>query len=348
MNTRVLSILTILAAVLSLAAVWAVQHEVADWRTPAHGKNVFPEFAEHLNDASKLVVRHAAGQLTILRSDRGWSLAESDGYPVQGKTVQRALVALSELRWLEPKTKKPARYAKLQLQDIDAKGAKSRRLEVFNREGGKLADIIVGKENPYLQAISEGGTYIRIPDQKQAWLAGGQLAIGGEPKDWLVNKIINIPRARIARAVIRHPNGDVITVNKTNAAEPTFVLASIPAGKKLAKKLYPGDIGRALESFEIHDARKAEKVPFTSAGTVVATFESVEGLVVRLHVATIDGEQWARLDTSQTRSPNPQVQQAARNFAARADGWAFRIPEFEAVHILKPLARILEDSAGKS
>lgn len=348
MNVRALSTLAILAAVFFLAAVWAVHREVEDWRTPAHGKFVFPGFAERLNDAGKLVVRHAGRKLTIVRRDPGWVLRNSDDYPVQGKTVQRALIALSELRWLEPKTKKPDRHAKLQLQNTDVKGAASRRIEVFDRKGDKLADVIVGKENPYLQTISEGGAYIRKPGDDQAWLASGQLVVGGEPKDWLINKVFNVPRTRIARAIIRHPNGDVITVVKTKSADRPFALAGIPAGKKLISDLYPKDIGRALENFEIHDARKAENVPFAKDRTVVATFESVEGLVVRLHVMAINGENWARVDTAGTASPDVRIRRLAKDIATRVTGWAFRIPEFEAVHIVKPLAKILENSSGKS
>jgi hypothetical protein len=348
MNVRVLSTLAILAVIVSLAAVWAVQREVADWRTPAHGKLIFPELAKRVNDAGKLIVRHAGKQLTIIRRDPGWVLAESDNYPVQGKTVQRALVALSELRWLEPKTKKPDRYAKLQLQNPDAKGAVSRRIEAFDRSGNKFADVLVGKENLHLQAISEGGTYIRKPDDNQAWLASGQLVVGGEPKDWLINKIVNVPRARMARAVLRHPNGDVITIEKTRSAAEPFAVAGIPAGKALISDLYPKDIGRALENFEIHDARKAEKVPFTKDKTVVATFETLDGLVIRLRVTPVNDTHWARLDTAETKSSDTRVQQAAKRIADRTNGWAFRIPEFETVHIMKPLAKVLENSGGKS
>lgn len=348
MNIRVLSTLAVLAVITSMAAVWAVHREVTDWRTPAHGKKVFPGIEERINDVGKLVVHSAGRQMTIQRRGQGWTLAESDGYPVQGKIVQQTLVGLSGMRWLEPKTKKSDRYAKLHLRDPDEKGAESRRLEVFDRKGERLADIIVGREDLYLQSISDGGTYIRMPNEKQAWLAGGQLIIGGEPKDWLSNKIVDIPRARIARAVVRHPNGDVITVVKTEAATPTFKLANIPAGKKLASELYPSDIGRALETFEIHDARKADRVAFTKERTVDATFESVQGLIIRLRVEAIDGANWARLDVAAKESSDAQVRQAAGAIKARTDGWAFRIPEFEAVHIRKTLARILEDSSGKS
>jgi len=348
MNIRILSTLAVLAILASLAAVWAVHREVADWRTPAHGKKVFPQLASRVNEASKIVVRHAGGTLTIERGDSSWRIVESDGYPAQGKTVGRVLGALSELRWLEPKTRKADRYPKLQLEDADTEGAKSRRLTVLNGKGETLADLIVGKENLYLQAISDGGAYIRMPGEKQAWLAGGQLAVGEKPKDWIVSTLFDFPRARISRAVIRHPNGDVITVRKTGKDEPPFEVVGIPAGKKLADPLYPTDIGRALEKFEIHDARKVENVPFPAAETVTARFETTENLVIRLQVTTIDKQRWVRLDTSETVTPNAQIQTLAKAIAAGTNGWAFHVPEFEAVHITKPWTRILEDAGGKS
>jgi len=348
MNIRVLSTLAVLAILASLAAVWAVHREVADWRTPAHGKKVFPQLANRVNEASKIVVRHAGGTLTIERDGGGWRILESDGYPAQGKTVGRVLGALSELRWLEPKTRKADRYPKLQLEDVDTKGAASRRLTVLTGKGEILADVIVGKENLYLQAISDGGAYIRMPGDKQAWLAGGQITVGDKPKDWIVGTLFDFPRARISRAVIRHPNGDVITVRKTGNDDPAFEVVGIPAGKKLADPLYATDIGRALEKFEIHDARKAENVPFTAAQTVTARFETAENLVIRLQVATINKERWVRLDTAETVTPNVQIQSLAKAIAAGTKGWAFRVPEFEAVHIAKPWSRILEDASGKS
>jgi len=346
MNVRALTVLASLAAVVSLAAVWAVHREVKDWRTPAHGKPVFPGLAERIEDTGKLVVHHAGKQLTILRRDSGWVLQESDGYAVQAKQVQRTLVGLSELRWLEPKTQKPELYAKLEVEDTDAKHAKSRRIEAFDRKGGKFADLIVGRENLQLQTISDGGVYIRKPGEQQAWLAGGQLLVGGEAKDWLVNRIIDIPRTRMAHAVVHHPNGDVITVEKTGTSDPPFKVTGIPSEQKLADKLYPTDIGRALEDFEIYDARRADRVPFPNDRTVTATFTTVEGLVVRLRITTMGEERWAQLDADETKSDTPGVRQAATAVAARAAGWAFRIPEFEAIHVVKPYSKILEPADG--
>jgi hypothetical protein len=207
----------------------------------------------------------------------------------------------------------------------------------------------VGRENVHLQVISEGGVYVRKPGEKQAWLAGGQLVVGGEPKDWLANRIVNLPRAQIARAVIRHPNGDVITVENTSTSstDKPFEVTGLPPEKKLADKFYPTDIGRALEDFTILDAREANKIPFPKNRTVVATFDSVDGLVVRMQVTTVEEDRWATLGAEATSSSDVQVQRAAKEIAARVNGWAFRIPEFEAVHIVKPLAKIVEPATSK-
>ena len=122
---------------------------------------------------------------------------------------------------------------------------------------------------------------------------------------------------------------------------------NIPAGKKLDDKLYPTDIGRALESFEIHDARKADRISFTATRTVSARFETVDNLVIRLQIATIGNQRWARLDATETVTPDARTQDLAKAITAATKDWAFRIPEFEAVHIVKPWAKILDGAGGK-
>ncbi len=346
MRPNTLSILAILTAVAAIAAAWAVHLDWSNWRKPEFGALVFPQLAKHLPSIEKVVVDHAGRPLTMVKSSDGWILQQSDGYPVRTETVQKTLLALSELRLLAPKTRLAKRYTKLHVEDpVDAK-AKSHRIRLIDGSGAVHADLVVGKQNQYLEVISEGGVYIRKTGSDQSWLASGSLTVGGEPKSWLRDRIMDIPTARIRQATIRHNNGDVLVVVRS---EGKFRLHSMPPGKKLVSSYYPSDIGRALADLELLDARKRGSITFDPARTATATFQTSDGLRIEIKVMEQDNKNWLRVTDIRAARNAPDSGAADRNrkiaeMQKTTGAWDYIVPEFEAVHLKKRIADVLENA----
>jgi hypothetical protein len=338
--------LAILTAIAAIAAAWAVHLDWSNWRKPEFGERVFPQLAKQLPSVEKIVVDRAGGPLTIIKSSTGWILKQSDNYPVRAEIVQKTLHDMSQLRLLSPKTRLEKRYAKLEVEDPAGAKAKSRRIRLMDGSGTVYADLIVGKQNQYLEVISEGGVYIRKTGSDQSWLAGGTLTVGSEPKSWLRDRIMDIPTAKIRQATIRHANGDQLIVVRS---EGKFRLHDMPAGKKLTSSYYPSDIGRALADLELTDARKRGSATFDPAKTVIATFMTADGLRIELNVMEQDGKNWLRVtDVRAARNaPKEGADERTKKIAElqeRTGGWDYIVPEFEAVHLKKRIADVLENA----
>lgn len=343
---RILAVFTLIAVI---AATWAIRQEWSRWGSNEHGTRIFPELASNLDSVSRLKLRHRDTTITLERRPNGWVLLESDGFPARSKSIQELLFALSETRRLEPKTQEPARYARLQVEDPKEPAANSIGVEVFADDGSPLASLILGKENLLLQAIGEGGAYLRLPGQKKVWLASGNLVAKAEPKDWLDNPIIDIRRQRFAKATIAHPNGDILIVRNAGKDKGGFILDGLEANEKLISDFYPTDIARLWEKFEVHGARKRDAVSFPENASIKGRYETADGLIVAFELATVDGKDWLLINSATTdNSQSPEAVAEAKAFADRTRDFVFEIPEFESIHLKKNRAQVVQKTKPQS
>jgi len=343
---RILAICTVVAVI---AATWAVQQEWSRWGANENGTKLFPGFADNLSSVARVKLRHRDREITLEHRPDGWVVLESDGFPARSKSIQDLLFAFSETRRLEPKTQETEKYAKLQVEDPLKPDAESKLIEVLDKNENSLAKLILGKENLLLQAIGEGGAYIRLPDRKQTWLASGNLIASVEIKDWLNNPVFDIPRQRFEEATLNHPNGDTVTVKRSPKSAGTFLLEGLADDEKLISDYYPSDIARALEKFEIHGARKRDKIDFPADKTIQGAFRAVDGLTIEFELATVDGKDWLRINSATTPpGQSAEADAEARGLAERTKDWVFLVPEFESIHLKKNRAQVVEKAKPQS
>jgi len=349
MSKKTFRILTICTVIAVMAAAWAAQHEWSRWGANENGTKLFPRLAANMDDIARVKIRHHDGAITIERRPDGWAVLESDGYPARSKAVQELLFALSEARRLEPKTQEPKKYARLQVDDPSAAHAESKNIVVLDKTGHSLADLILGKENLLLQAIGEGGAYLRLRDQKQVWLASGNLIASAEAKDWLDNPVINIPRQRFDRAELNHPNGDTLVVTRSAKSNGTFELQGLGTNEKLISDYYPTDIARVFEKFEIYGAKRREAVAFPADATIRGSFRTTDGLAIEFELAAVGAKDWLRITSAATRNrQSPEADSEANAITAHTAGWTFQIPEFESIHLKKTRDQVVEKTKPQS
>ncbi len=343
---RILAICTLIGVA---AAIWAVQNEWSRWGENENGSKLFPQLAASMDDIAQVKLRHRGTELTIERRPEGWVVLEDDGYPANAKAVQDLIFALSEARRMEPKTRDAKKYGRLEVEDPTAPKAESKGIVVVDKNGRTLADLVLGKENLLLQAIGEGGAYLRLPGQKQVWLASGNLIASSEAKDWLDNPVVNIPRQRFDRAELHHPNGDTLVVTRSPKGDGSFVLDGLASDEKLVSEYYPTDIARVFEKFEVHGARKRENVAFPANSTIKGRYRTVDGLEVDFDLAKVGGDDWFRINAATTdNGQSPEALAEAKAIGAHTAGWAFRIPEFESVHLKKSRDQVVEKAKPQS
>lgn len=343
---RILAICTIVAVV---AAIWAVRQDWSRWDASEYGTKVFPDLAAAMDDIASIEIAHRGETITIERSAEGWVVIESDRFPARSKAVQELLFALSEATRLEPKTQDTGKYPKLEVGDPSGPKAESKKIVVRDMNGERLADLVLGKENLLLQAIGEGGAYLRLPDAKRVWLVSGNLTASAESKDWLDNPIMNIPRQRIRRAELRHPNGDLLVVTPTDKDDGGFAVDGLGEDEALISEYYPTDIARVFEDFEIVGAKRRDAVDFPADGTIKGRYRTIDGLEIDFDLATIDGEDWLRFNSAETDNrQSDEAVKEAQTIGARTKGWAFRIPQYESTHLKKTRKQVVEKAKPQS
>ncbi len=343
MSPRTFTVVAAATIIAVLAAVVALVQTRGGPGVAGAGDRVFPELLDRVNDVSALVIDHAKGRITLERGQEGWTVKESDGYPGRTVKIQRALLGLAQMNFLEPKTRIKEKYAKLELRDRAEKGSRSKRVKLFDPDGKIVADILVGKERANLGDDNSVSIYVRRPGDVQSWLAGGAADITAIKRDWLERKIVNLEAKRIRRIVIHHPDGEVVILSRANPEDKDFALGNMPKGKKLIDPSGPNTVGRALADFLLDDARKDSR-PFDSANQATADFTTFDGLTVKTRIVKQRGKHWMRLEATGENGAAKEAQ----GINARTAGWVYGISEYSASSLLKRLGDLVEDEKPKS
>jgi hypothetical protein len=332
--------------VLLIGAVYAVvaQRGVTTVRTG--GDPVFPDLRANINKAAEIDLVFAAGKLTIKREGQAWLLVEKQGYPVPFDNVRVALVALADLKFLEPKTKDPARYDRLQVEDIGPKATEAVSVTVKDEAGKTLASAIIGKRNESLYGKVGGGTYIRRTGEAQAWLAEGIVKLGVSHKDWVDKLIVSLKKPQVRRVAMTHAAAaESFVATKADDKQAHLALEHMPAGKKLKTEGEIDSIVEIMDGLDLDDVKKEADVQWPSPGD---RFEFVtwDGLVVRGEVMSPKQyTYWAKFsaDVAPDAKDPDKVRDEAAKINARVQGWAYDIAAGYGEKLSKKLPELFEE-----
>ena len=167
MKIRYLITLAIVAAIVVAGAVFAVRDQEGGDTDRLAEKPLFPNLLTEANEIASVEVTHAGDTFVIEPVDGVWALPVKDGYPARYDLVKQAILAIGEAETVEAKTADPARYGDLGLGDPTAADSKSTLVRLMGKNGEPLAALVLGNE----RAETKGYRYVRLPDDKQTWLA---------------------------------------------------------------------------------------------------------------------------------------------------------------------------------
>jgi len=328
----ILLIATLLAVAGALAATLLnpVARVAATVSTPA-----LPLLAEREAEPAAIEVETAAGSYRLERraaegdAAPAWVVASKAGYPADTAGVTQFLAGLAELKLAERLTDDPERLARLQLEPLEAPGSRSRRLKVLAADGSLLADLFVGRSVSRLVGDTEGGTYLRLADESQAWLAAGALVLPEDAMGFVDRRITTLPDDTVRRIVISHPDGTVVLAERDSAEQPLAIKTGLPEGAP-ADPAQLRRLAQLLEQLAFEDVAPEASLTFPAA-SVHSNVTSFDGIEVLMTLAQVDGQPWLRLSAklAEEHSPLPDRKAGAESFAAALDaktrGWVFRI-----------------------
>ncbi len=350
------------AAVAMVAYVLGTQQSI---ETPAFTPQVmFADLKGQLDTVDRLVVQSNEEQFDIVKTAQGeWLIPQKANYPAASGKVREALLALSNLELIEPKTTKPERYPALGLGAPQDGG---RGIEVIVLGGEKeLARLIVGNQQQAATPGAPAQFYVRTPAADQTWAARGRLNVQPLAIDWIERAVLGIERNAIAALDLTPPEGPAYTLSRASPDESDVTLEGLPEGRDPSPAYTLNTSAFAPVGLMVEDVRPENEVDFNSDTHVTrAVFTTFGGVVLKLLLMADDETYWMKAEAGVAPLPvlpteaqvSQQADDAIEDVAAaaaaeaqttavtlnrRLSGWVFAIPKYK----YDQMTKLLEDMA---
>src|SRR5881275_60142 len=324
-------VVALLVAGLALVgfAMWVASQRHLERATLA-GDLVLPDLEHHVNAVTEIALRKADGtHATLKRNGAGWSVGER-GWPADPDKVRKLLLDLGALNIVEEKTRLPANYPQLGVQDVDSPKATGTRVEVLTP--ARTWALIVGKSS------SAKSGYVRLANAPQTVLAAPLLTVDADPKGWLDRALIDVAPERVRQVEEKPHQGPGFSVTREKKEQTDFTVTPLPKGRELTSAGAADGIAGSLSSLSFDDVGKASAAADASAAAH-ALFRTFDGLEVDV-AGRKDGAR--SLVTVSTHATAKQTEAEAQTSNARLGGWEFEIPDYKYAAIFRPLEDLLK------
>jgi uncharacterized protein DUF4340 len=353
MSAKTILIGGVVAAALITAGVMMGSDPQTDETAPASGL-FFPDFDE--NSAQAIEVAFEGGSYRLERDGETWGLASKGGYPVDLGKLRTLLLAIDGAEIVDQKTDDPTRHARLGLQDEPAQDDMHwRRLEVEGANGSPLAALILGKRTGSGRLAQ---VFARRTGEDQTWLISvNGLSLPTADADWIDKQILKIGRDRVRSARVTHPDGEVLTVSKSDAKDAHYRFHEL-GDRELRYVSAPDGLGSALEYLKLDDVVRSDEMDFGDAQPTRASFWTWDGVRLDIDVFAVEDTHWARLSAAADPEGSPQFAAAEDDAAtdtplaeaqitpesrqadvdalnARLSAWTFQLPTYNASSLTK-------------
>jgi hypothetical protein len=328
MNARRVAALLAAGLALIAFAMWIASQRHLE-RAALAGDLVLPDLEHNVNAVTEVGLRKGDGTRTTLKRDSaGWSVGER-GWPADPGKVRKLLLDLGALNIVEEKTRLPANYPQLGVQDVSSPKATGTHIELTTP--GRTWALIVGKSS------SAKSGYVRVANASQTLLAAPLLTVDADPKGWLDHALIDIAPERVRQVEERPTEGPGFSATREKKDQTDFTVTPVPKGRELTGPGAAGPIAGSLSSLTLDDVGKAgAAADLKVAHAVFRTFDGLE-------VSVAGRKDGARaLVTIRTHATAKQTEAEAQQRNARLGGWEFEIPDYKYAAIFRPLDDLLK------
>lgn len=298
------------------------------------GGKLMPNLGADAGKVARIAVTQGGETVTIDKSGDRWTVTSQDGYPASTEKVRALLLALEDAKLAEPKTRLPARYSLLQVDDPASKTSSARLIRLEDESGGVIGEVIAGKD----RMTGTAATYVRRPGDEQSWLASTRISGGTALKDWTTARVFETETEKVSLVTVEVEGEQPYEVKRVEGG--AHELAVIPPGKKLKYVNLIDNIVEAASFVDFERVRKATGVPGGAAGKI--TLDIDKGLKVTLKVRRDKDATWTTIEAS----GDGDAKKEADEINGRTAGWEFEILPSKADTMLKKNADLLEDAAS--
>jgi hypothetical protein len=323
---RVAALLAV-AVALVVFAIWLASQRHLERSTQA-GDLVLPGLEAALNSVSRVELKKGDGtHATLERQGSRWLVAQR-AWPADFAKVRKLLLDLGSLNVVEEKTRVPANYPRLGVEDVNSPKATGTEVDVVTPS--KTFALIVGRPSD-----TKSG-YVRVAGAEQSLLAAPPLTVDAEPKSWLDSTLIDLPAGRV-RAIEERPAGGAgFNARRDKKEETDFTVSPIPHGRELTSAAAADPIASSLSELTLEDVQKAAAP--ADAKLSHAILQTFDGLTIDA-AGRKDGSRMLVAFTA--TSTDKATAGEAQQLNGRLGGWEFEVPEYRYSQIFRSLDDLL-------
>jgi hypothetical protein len=328
MTARRVTVLLGAGLVVIIFAMWVASTRHLE-RARLTGDLVLPGLEQAVNTVTEVHLARGDGTHSSLKKNgSGWNVAERS-WPADTAKLRKLVLDLGALNIVEEKTRLPANYPQLGVEDVTSPQATGTRIDAI--APGKTWALIVGKSS------SAKSGYVRVASTPQSLLAAPLLAPDADPRSWLDHALIDLGGEQV-REVAEHPaEGPAYTATRVKKDEPAFTVGPLPKGRVLTGPAAAEPIAAALSMLTLDDVQKASATGDKPPSH--ALFSTFDGLAVDV-AGHKDGTRSLIALSAHSSAAGSQAE--AQTLNARLAGVEFEIPDYRYAAIFKPLEELLQ------
>ena len=316
MKSKTLALFVVVTVILAGVAVFTSQKQ-GEESTESASKPFFPELAKNLERIDQVDITTGNQTIAFARQQGNWVVKSKDDYSADPIKLREMLLALTSMRTVEAKSKKPENYEKLGVWE-PGEGRSSHSVSIKDEKGAVLAGLIAGKAKPVSGPNSEAQMYVRKAGDEQAWLVTGQLNFPADALAWVDHAIGDINGSRIKSVGITPASGKGITLIKEKHGDAAFNIKDLPKGFEFQDPNSPNTLASALENMQLEDVLPVGKIEFAKGKTAQAVFETFDGVVITAALTEVDGKHYVKYVAVGVPVAAPSVESNTKPAEAKA------------------------------
>lgn len=315
-------------------ALWLASQRHLEHATLA-GDLVLPGLEKAVATVTEVDLRRGDGTHTSLKNaTSGWLVAER-GWAADTGKVRKLLLDLGALNVVEEKTREPANYAQLGVEDVSTPKATGTAVNVVTPV--RSYAVIVGRSS------SGKSGYVRVAGAAPSLLAAPLLTLDADPKTWLEHALVDVPSTRVRQVEMKPADGPSYTASRDKKEQADFTVSPIPKGRQLTGPGAADSIASSLGSLSLEDLQKGAAP--ADARLSHAVFRTFDGLELEVS-GRKDGSR--SLIALAARSTDAATADEAQRLNTRLGGWEFEVPDYKYGALFRPLDDLLQHPPEKA
>ncbi|HUL18980.1 MAG TPA: DUF4340 domain-containing protein [Steroidobacteraceae bacterium] len=297
-------------------------------RATLGGDLVLPGLEQAVNTITEIRLRKGDGtHTTLTKGPNEWSVTER-AWPAARDKVRRLLLDLGTLNVVEEKTRLPANYAALGVEDVSSAKATGTQVDLI--APGHTWALVLGKPSG-----AKSG-YVRLANSAQSLLAAPLVSADAAPKSWLDSALIDLPAERVREIQERPAEGAGFVAVRQKKEDAHFNVVPVPKGRELSGAGAADTLGAALSGLTLEDVAKAGAADPKSPHAFFRTFDGLEVEAI----GRKDGTH--ALLVLSARGTTSESGLEAQRLNTRFSGWEFEIPDYKYAAIFTPVTDLLK------